>query len=137
MVLETLARIVKVQLPAYLRRLPLPESVGGFIRLTGRWGGGGGLDPRVAPLHRPSGGPGRCEGSGGAGPGRAERRASAWTPARPPGLPRVGLRLPLLAPGIARLLSAGLNKLSVMEEGNPTVKSPLKCFSREIVRPDV
>ncbi|KAL2304895.1 hypothetical protein Nmel_006850 [Mimus melanotis] len=35
MVLETLARIVKVQLPAYLKRLPLPESVGGFIRLTG------------------------------------------------------------------------------------------------------
>ncbi|KAI1238509.1 hypothetical protein IHE44_0013243 [Lamprotornis superbus] len=34
MVLETLARIVKVQLPAYLKRLPLPESVGGFIRLT-------------------------------------------------------------------------------------------------------
>ncbi|KAK2546060.1 Cisd2 [Columba livia] len=36
MVLESLARIVKVQLPAYLKRLPLPESVGGFIRLTGR-----------------------------------------------------------------------------------------------------
>ncbi|XP_010584506.1 PREDICTED: CDGSH iron-sulfur domain-containing protein 2 isoform X2 [Haliaeetus leucocephalus] len=34
MVLESLARIVKVQLPAYLKRLPLPESVGGFIRLT-------------------------------------------------------------------------------------------------------
>ncbi|XP_042635186.1 CDGSH iron-sulfur domain-containing protein 2 [Catharus ustulatus] len=34
MVLDTLARIVKVQLPAYLKRLPLPESVGGFIRLT-------------------------------------------------------------------------------------------------------
>ncbi|XP_015479132.1 CDGSH iron-sulfur domain-containing protein 2 [Parus major] len=31
---RTLARIVKVQLPAYLKRLPLPESVGGFIRLT-------------------------------------------------------------------------------------------------------
>lgn len=36
MVLESLARIVKVQLPAYLKRLPLPESVGGFLRLTGR-----------------------------------------------------------------------------------------------------
>ncbi|XP_027311810.2 CDGSH iron-sulfur domain-containing protein 2 [Anas platyrhynchos] len=34
MVLESLARIVKVQLPAYLKRLPLPESVGGFLRLT-------------------------------------------------------------------------------------------------------
>lgn len=36
MVLESLARIVKVQLPAYLKRLPLPESVGGFLRLTGK-----------------------------------------------------------------------------------------------------
>ncbi|XP_058049589.1 CDGSH iron-sulfur domain-containing protein 2-like isoform X1 [Ahaetulla prasina] len=34
MVLDSLARIVKVQLPAYLKRLPLPESVGGFLRLT-------------------------------------------------------------------------------------------------------
>ncbi|NWT86201.1 CISD2 protein, partial [Lanius ludovicianus] len=33
-VLETLARIVKVQLPAYLKRLPLPESVGGFTTLN-------------------------------------------------------------------------------------------------------
>lgn len=35
MVLDSLARIIKVQLPAYLKRLPLPESVGGFLRLTG------------------------------------------------------------------------------------------------------
>ncbi|KAG7274497.1 hypothetical protein CRUP_025690 [Coryphaenoides rupestris] len=34
MVLETISRIIKVQLPAYLRRLPLPETVGGFTRLT-------------------------------------------------------------------------------------------------------
>ncbi|XP_034298090.2 CDGSH iron-sulfur domain-containing protein 2A [Pantherophis guttatus] len=34
MVLDSLARIVKVQLPAYLKRLPLPESVGGFLRLS-------------------------------------------------------------------------------------------------------
>ncbi|XP_025023444.1 CDGSH iron-sulfur domain-containing protein 2 isoform X1 [Python bivittatus] len=34
MVLDSLARIIKVQLPAYLKRLPLPESVGGFLRLT-------------------------------------------------------------------------------------------------------
>ncbi|XP_006272787.2 CDGSH iron-sulfur domain-containing protein 2 [Alligator mississippiensis] len=34
MVLDSLARIVKVQLPAYLRRLPLPESLSGFVRLT-------------------------------------------------------------------------------------------------------
>lgn len=46
MVLDTLARIVKVQLPAYLKRLPLPESVGGFIRLTGRRGE---RDPLPAP----------------------------------------------------------------------------------------
>lgn len=49
MVLETLARIVKVQLPAYLKRLPLPESVGGFIRLTGRRGE---RDPIPAPAAR-------------------------------------------------------------------------------------
>ena len=34
MVLDSLARIIKLQLPAYLKRLPLPESVGGFLRLT-------------------------------------------------------------------------------------------------------
>uniref|UniRef100_A0A452GFK8 CDGSH iron-sulfur domain-containing protein 2 n=1 Tax=Gopherus agassizii TaxID=38772 RepID=A0A452GFK8_9SAUR len=34
MPLESLARIIKVQLPAYLKRLPLPESISGFIRLT-------------------------------------------------------------------------------------------------------
>lgn len=71
MVLESLARIVKVQLPAYLKRLPLPESVGGFIRLTGRWGerggGPGGLDPFPAP-------PALAGGvRGAAGPGRAPR----------------------------------------------------------------
>lgn len=35
MVLESVARIVKVQLPAYLKRLPVPESISGFARLTG------------------------------------------------------------------------------------------------------
>ncbi|XP_047574061.1 CDGSH iron-sulfur domain-containing protein 2 [Lutra lutra] len=34
MVLESVARIVKVQLPAYLKRLPVPESLTGFARLT-------------------------------------------------------------------------------------------------------
>uniref|UniRef100_A0A669D504 CDGSH iron sulfur domain 2 n=1 Tax=Oreochromis niloticus TaxID=8128 RepID=A0A669D504_ORENI len=34
MVLETIAKIIKVQLPAYLKRLPLPETIGGFARLT-------------------------------------------------------------------------------------------------------
>uniref|UniRef100_W5N2F5 CDGSH iron-sulfur domain-containing protein 2 n=1 Tax=Lepisosteus oculatus TaxID=7918 RepID=W5N2F5_LEPOC len=34
MVLESIARIIKVQLPAYLKRLPLPETVGGFAKLT-------------------------------------------------------------------------------------------------------
>ncbi|XP_077671218.1 CDGSH iron-sulfur domain-containing protein 2 isoform X2 [Eretmochelys imbricata] len=34
MPLESLARIIKVQLPAYLKRLPLPESISGFVRLT-------------------------------------------------------------------------------------------------------
>jgi hypothetical protein len=35
MVLESVARIVKVQLPAYLKQLPVPESITGFARLTG------------------------------------------------------------------------------------------------------
>ncbi|TEA30111.1 hypothetical protein DBR06_SOUSAS13610023, partial [Sousa chinensis] len=35
MVLESVARIVKVQLPAYLKRLPVPESITGFAQLTG------------------------------------------------------------------------------------------------------
>nr|XP_004663047.1 CDGSH iron-sulfur domain-containing protein 2 isoform X1 [Jaculus jaculus] len=34
MVLQSVARIVKVQLPAYLKQLPLPESISGFARLT-------------------------------------------------------------------------------------------------------
>ncbi|CAN2388935.1 Iron-containing outer mitochondrial membrane protein N-terminus [Pristimantis euphronides] len=34
MVLEILARVIKVQLPAYLKRLPVPDSIVGFIRLT-------------------------------------------------------------------------------------------------------
>ncbi|XP_072110891.1 CDGSH iron-sulfur domain-containing protein 2 [Mobula birostris] len=34
MVLDVLARIVKVQLPAYLKRIPLPVTVGGFAQLT-------------------------------------------------------------------------------------------------------
>ncbi|XP_077156869.1 CDGSH iron-sulfur domain-containing protein 2 [Paroedura picta] len=34
MVLDSLARIIKVQLPAYLKRLPMPESISGFLRLT-------------------------------------------------------------------------------------------------------
>uniref|UniRef100_A0A8D2DN67 CDGSH iron sulfur domain 2 n=1 Tax=Sciurus vulgaris TaxID=55149 RepID=A0A8D2DN67_SCIVU len=33
MVLESVARIVKVQLPAYLKRLPVPESITGFARM--------------------------------------------------------------------------------------------------------
>lgn len=36
MVLETISRIIKIQLPAYLKKLPLPETIGGFARLTGR-----------------------------------------------------------------------------------------------------
>lgn len=35
MVLESISRIIKVQLPAYLKRIPLPETIGGFARLTG------------------------------------------------------------------------------------------------------
>ncbi|XP_055499887.1 CDGSH iron-sulfur domain-containing protein 2 [Leucoraja erinacea] len=34
MVLDALARIVKVQLPAYLKRIPLPSSLHGFTQLT-------------------------------------------------------------------------------------------------------
>ncbi|MEQ2241614.1 CDGSH iron-sulfur domain-containing protein 2A, partial [Ilyodon furcidens] len=34
MVLETISKIIKVQLPAYLKKLPLPETIGGFARLT-------------------------------------------------------------------------------------------------------
>uniref|UniRef100_A0A673Z218 CDGSH iron sulfur domain 2 n=1 Tax=Salmo trutta TaxID=8032 RepID=A0A673Z218_SALTR len=34
MVLETISRIIKIQLPAYLKKLPLPETIGGFARLT-------------------------------------------------------------------------------------------------------
>lgn len=34
MVLDSVARIVKVQLPAYLKQLPLPDSITGFARLT-------------------------------------------------------------------------------------------------------
>ncbi|OCT97183.1 hypothetical protein XELAEV_18009411mg [Xenopus laevis] len=34
MMLESLARVFKVQLPAYLKRLPIPDSIAGFIRLT-------------------------------------------------------------------------------------------------------
>ncbi|XP_031727306.1 CDGSH iron-sulfur domain-containing protein 2 [Anarhichas minor] len=32
--LESVSRIIKVQLPAYLKKLPLPETIGGFARLT-------------------------------------------------------------------------------------------------------
>uniref|UniRef100_A0A8C5PY69 CDGSH iron-sulfur domain-containing protein 2 n=1 Tax=Leptobrachium leishanense TaxID=445787 RepID=A0A8C5PY69_9ANUR len=34
MVLEILARVIKVQLPAYLKKLPVPDSIAGFTRLT-------------------------------------------------------------------------------------------------------
>uniref|UniRef100_A0A4W5L851 CDGSH iron sulfur domain 2 n=1 Tax=Hucho hucho TaxID=62062 RepID=A0A4W5L851_9TELE len=34
MFLETISRIIKIQLPAYLKKLPLPETIGGFARLT-------------------------------------------------------------------------------------------------------
>uniref|UniRef100_A0A9J8CQL4 CDGSH iron-sulfur domain-containing protein 2 n=1 Tax=Cyprinus carpio carpio TaxID=630221 RepID=A0A9J8CQL4_CYPCA len=34
MVLESISRIIKIQLPAYLKKLPLPETIGGFARLT-------------------------------------------------------------------------------------------------------
>ncbi|XP_051982723.1 CDGSH iron-sulfur domain-containing protein 2B-like [Xyrauchen texanus] len=34
MVLETLSWIIKTQLPTYLKKLPLPETIGGFARLT-------------------------------------------------------------------------------------------------------
>lgn len=40
MVLDTISKIIKVQLPAYLKKLPLPESIGGFARLTGVCGFG-------------------------------------------------------------------------------------------------
>lgn len=36
MVLETISRIIKIQLPAYLKKLPLPDTIGGFARLTGK-----------------------------------------------------------------------------------------------------
>lgn len=39
--LESISKIIKVQLPAYLKKLPLPETISGFARLTGnerqRW----------------------------------------------------------------------------------------------------
>lgn len=38
MVLVTISRIITVQLPAYLKKLPLPETIGGFARLTGTKG---------------------------------------------------------------------------------------------------
>ncbi|KAJ8335836.1 hypothetical protein SKAU_G00391780 [Synaphobranchus kaupii] len=34
MMLESIARIIKIQLPAYLKKLPLPETIRGFVRLT-------------------------------------------------------------------------------------------------------
>ncbi|KAK1174947.1 CDGSH iron-sulfur domain-containing protein 2A-like [Acipenser oxyrinchus oxyrinchus] len=34
MVLESITTIIKKQLPAYLKRLPLPESITGFAKLT-------------------------------------------------------------------------------------------------------
>lgn len=74
MVLESLARIVKVQLPAYLKRLPLPESVGGFLRLTGR--------RRPGPLPAVLPAPGTVWGARrGRGPSRGVG------PAAGPGLP--------------------------------------------------
>lgn len=39
MVLEIIARVIKVQLPAYLKKLPVPDSIAGFIRLTGNLAG--------------------------------------------------------------------------------------------------
>ncbi|CAB1328226.1 unnamed protein product [Coregonus sp. 'balchen'] len=36
MVLETISRIIKIQLPAYLKKLPLPETIGGFARRRSR-----------------------------------------------------------------------------------------------------
>lgn len=35
MVLETISKIIKFQLPAYLKKLPLPDTIGGFTKLTG------------------------------------------------------------------------------------------------------
>lgn len=69
MVLDSLARIVKVQLPAYLRRLPLPESLSGFVRLTGTRAGGAGPGPG-----------GRAGASPGAA-GRAVRATGETAPA--------------------------------------------------------
>lgn len=48
MVLDSVARIVKVQLPAYLKQLPVPESITGFARLTGKPPAPG-PSPRAAP----------------------------------------------------------------------------------------
>ncbi|XP_078056877.1 CDGSH iron-sulfur domain-containing protein 2 [Mustelus asterias] len=32
--LDTLGRIIKIQLPAYLKRIPIPDTLSGFARLT-------------------------------------------------------------------------------------------------------
>lgn len=61
MVLESVARIVKVQLPAYLKRLPVPESITGFARLTG--------NPHLQPLPILGRSPRRRRGGVGGGVG--------------------------------------------------------------------
>lgn len=78
MVLESVARIVKVQLPAYLKRLPVPESITGFARLTGT----ARLQPVPIRARFPKRGRGggrgaqRFSGQKGAGRSRASRRVT-------------------------------------------------------------
>lgn len=64
MVLDSVARIVKVQLPAYLKQLPVPDSITGFARLTGT--------PRTRAIRarRPVGGGGGVRGTARSGAGR-------------------------------------------------------------------
>lgn len=93
MVLECVARIVKVQLPAYLKRLPIPESITGFARLTGN----ASLQPVPILASFQGGGWGRESKNL-----RAEGRGGAWRRARDPVIPRSegGGRAQTQLPGI-------------------------------------
>lgn len=74
MVLDSVARIVKVQLPAYLKQLPVPDSITGFARLTG--------NPDAAvPSARAAPWGGAAE-SAGRGPGPRHVTRDRFAPAR-------------------------------------------------------
>lgn len=66
MVLDSVARIVKVQLPAYLKQLPVPDSITGFARLTGN-------PPAAVPASRAAPVGEAAESAARGGPGRGAR----------------------------------------------------------------